>query len=218
MCQMRIPFDRGGCMHMNSSEKRLRIRDLFRAPRIVRRFRKDEDGVTAIEFAMLAGPFFVLLFGIIESSLIFFAGQMLESAVDDVGRKIRTGQLDNTITEIQFKQEVCTEAAILFDCNNIKVDLKVAARFDQLGDPPISDSSTNLADFSGYSFTAPCPEEITMVTASYEWPIFTYFVSDNIYPQSRGSNNSAFRKILLNAIAVFRTEPYPAGTGGRSCP
>ena len=24
-----------------------------------------------------------------------------------------------------------------------------------------------------------------------------------------------FRKILLNAVAVFRTEPYPAGSGGR---
>jgi hypothetical protein len=56
-----------------------------------------------------------------------------------------------------------------------------------------------------------------MVTASYEWPIFTYFAADNIYPQSRGTNSSAFRKILLNAVTVFRTEPYPAGTGGRAC-
>jgi len=193
------------------------IREMFIAPRIVRRFRKNQEGTTAIEFAMLAGPFFVLLFGIIESSLIFFAGQMLESAVDDVGRRVRTGQLDNSITESQFKTEVCNEAAILFDCTGIKIDLQVAAKFDDLGDPPTPDADDNSSDFSGYAFTAPCPEEIAMVTVSYEWPIFTYFAADNIYPQSAGANNSAFRKILLNAIAVFRTEPYPASATGRSC-
>lgn len=194
------------------------LRSMLKAPRTVRRFRREDDGTTAVEFAVLAAPFFVLLFGIIESSLIFFAGQMLESAVDNVGRKIRTGQLDNTITEEQFKDEVCNEAAILFDCNDLQIDLRVAAEFDELDDPPLPDEGTNVTDFSSYSFTAPCPEEIAMVTASYEWPIFTYFASDNIYRDVSGSTgNPVFRKILLNAIAVFRTEPYPAGTGGRSC-
>ncbi|MCU0789778.1 MAG: pilus assembly protein [Nitratireductor sp.] len=196
---------------------RPRLRDYFRAPRIVRRFHNSEKGTTAIEFAMLAAPFFVLLFGIIESSLIFFAGQMLESSVDEVARKVRTGQLNNTITAAQFRTEVCNSAAILFDCDGIKIDVKVAAKFQDLGNPPIANGTNNSTDFSAYGFTAPCPEEIAMVTASYEWPIFTYFAADNIYPQSRGANNSAFRKILLNAVSVFRTEPYPAGTGGRAC-
>lgn len=194
-----------------------RLRDYFRAPRIVRRFRKNDKGTTAIEFAMLAAPFFVLLFGIIESSLIFFAGQMLENSVDEVGRKVRTGQLNNTMTAAQFRTEICNSAAILFDCEGIKIDVKVAARFQDLPNPPIANSLNNSTDFSTYGFTPPCPEEIAMVTASYEWPIFTYFAADNIYPQSRGANNSAFRKILLNAVAVFRTEPYPAATGGRAC-
>lgn len=196
---------------------RTRLRDYLRAPKVVRRFRRNENGTTAIEFAMLAAPFFVLLFGIIESSLIFFAGQMLESSVDEVARKVRTGQLDNTITETQFRNEMCASAAILFDCDDLKIDLRVVAKFQDLGNPPIEDPNTNSADFSTYGFTAPCPEEIAMVTASYEWPIFTYFAADNIYPQSRGKNNSAFRKILLNAVSVFRTEPYPAGAGGKAC-
>jgi Flp pilus assembly protein TadG len=193
-------------------------RHVLYPPNIVRRFGKQEDGATAVEFAVLAVPFFVLLFGIIETSLIFFAGQMLESAVDNVGRRIRTGQLDNTLTATEFKQEVCTESQILFSCSNIMIDLQVAAKFDDLGDPPLPDPDTNETDYSDYDFVAPCPSEIAMVTASYEWPIYTYFVSDNIYrnlPNSSG--NPIYRKILLNAIAVFRTEPYPSGTGGRSC-
>jgi len=190
---------------------------LPKAPRLVRRFARDDKGVTAIEFALLAPPFFVLLFAIIECSLIFFAGQVLESAVDEVGRRVRTGELNNTLTAQQFRTEMCKETDILFTCNDLKIDMKVAARFQDLGNPPLPDPVTNNTNFNQYNFTAPCPEEITMVTVSYEWPIYTYFTSDHIYPQSRGSKNPAFRKILLNAISVFRTEPYPVSTGGRTC-
>jgi len=143
---------------------------------------------------------------------------MLDSTVDTIGRKIRTGQMDNTVSESTFKTALCNEAAILFDCSKIHVDVQVASKFDDLDDPPLPDSTDNSVDFTKYSFTAPCPEEITMITASYEWPIFTYFVSDNIYRNVSGSTgNAAFRKILLNGISVFRTEPFPKGSGGRAC-
>jgi Flp pilus assembly protein TadG len=189
----------------------------LRPPLVVRRFSRGEDGATGIEFAMLAVPFFVLLFGIIESSLIFFAGQMLESAVDGAGRNLRTGELDNASTAAAFRNALCQDATALFTCSKIKIDVQVADEFIDLGDPPLPDN-TNSTSFSSYSFTAPCPQEVVMVTASYEWPIFTYFVSDNIFRTVPGSTkNPLFRKILLNAIAVFRTENFPAATGGRVC-
>ncbi len=179
----------------------------LRAPKIVRRFNGDREGTTAVEFAMLAFPFFLLLFGIIECSLLFFAGQMLESAVDDVGRKIRTGQLDDTMTESEFKAEICTATSLLFDCDEVKVDLKVAATFDELDDPP--EPEGGALNTSDYSFTAPCPEQIAMVTVTYEWPIFTNYVAAHVSNLNSGN-------ALLNAIAVFRTEPYPAQSGSCS--
>jgi len=36
-------------------------------------FRKDTSGATAVEFAMVAGPFFVLLLALIEVALVFFS-------------------------------------------------------------------------------------------------------------------------------------------------
>ncbi|GIL01211.1 MAG: pilus assembly protein TadE [Alphaproteobacteria bacterium] len=180
------------------------LRRYLQAPRIVRRFRRKDDGTTAVEFAILAFPFFLLLFGIIESSLLFFAGQMLESSVDDVGRKVRTGQLDDTLTESQFKNEICSATALLFDCSKLKVDLKVAAKFDDLEDPPTPENGE--IDHSAYGFAAPCPEQIAMITVSYEWPVFTNYVVAQV-----SALNS--RNALLNAMAVFRTEPYPAHGG-----
>jgi Flp pilus assembly protein TadG len=195
-------------MHIDPKRGESSRRGIFVMPKIVRRFRKDEEGATAIEFGMLLMPFMLLLFGIIECSLAFFAGQMLESAVDNVGRKIRTGQLDNSLTQAQFKTEICNETSILFTCNNLKIDLEVAATFDDLNDPPTP--VNGVLDNAAYTFTPPCPEQIAMVTVSYDWPSYTNLIAERISDLSSGG-------ILLNAVAVFRTEPYPANSGGAAC-
>ena len=49
----------------------------------MRRFTRKEDGATAIEFGMVAAPFFALLFAILETVFVFYAGQTLENAVGD---------------------------------------------------------------------------------------------------------------------------------------
>ena len=191
-------------MIQRENKRKTGLSRYLRSPRIVRRFGSDREGTTAVEFAMLAFPFFLLLFGIIECSLLFFAGQMLESSVDDVGRKIRTGQLDDTMTAEEFKQQICDATSLLFDCDKIKVDLKIAATFDELDEPPKPENGK--IDTSSYTFTAPCPEQIAMVTVTYEWPVFTNYVAMHISNLSSGN-------ALLNAMSVFRTEPYPAHSG-----
>ena len=81
-------------------QRRSLLRRLF-APAIRRRaqaFARDERGATAIEFALLALPFFTLIFAILETSIVFLAGQILDSAVQDASRKIRTGQAQKPAT------------------------------------------------------------------------------------------------------------------------
>src|SRR5690606_2566182 len=53
---------------------------------------RDERGVTAVEFGLLALPFFTIIAAILQTSLVFLADQVLESAVHDAARAIRTGQ------------------------------------------------------------------------------------------------------------------------------
>src|SRR5712692_11914383 len=52
-----------------------------------------EDGAAAVEFALVAAPFLALIFAIIETALVFFAGQYLETVVADSSRLIMTGQV-----------------------------------------------------------------------------------------------------------------------------
>src|SRR5438105_11159770 len=57
-----------------------------------RRMLVREDGAVAVEFAFVAAPFLALLFAILETGLVFFANQTLETVIADSGRFIMTGQ------------------------------------------------------------------------------------------------------------------------------
>src|ERR1700755_2096632 len=58
----------------------------------LRRFGRSRRGSAAVEFALVAPVFFALLFAIIESAIVFFAGQVLETITQDSARLIATGQ------------------------------------------------------------------------------------------------------------------------------
>lgn len=177
-----------------------------RLPKIVRRFKSDKEGATAIEFAIVAGPFFLLIFSILETSLYFFASQYLENTIDDVTRKLRTGQLQHIDTAAKFKTEVCSSIVALFDCNNkMKLRVETAATFSDLSPPPGSDpndyDSNGVIKDSEYFFQSPGPVEVVQVTATYLWPIYTNYAA----PLTIGGNSSS---ALISATAVVRTEPF----------
>ncbi|WP_375571860.1 TadE/TadG family type IV pilus assembly protein [Ahrensia marina] len=50
---------------------------------LTKRFIQQPSGTTAVEFGLLAVPFFFLKFAIIETAIVFWAGQLLESGVTD---------------------------------------------------------------------------------------------------------------------------------------
>jgi Flp pilus assembly protein TadG len=60
--------------------------------RIFRRFRRSRRGSAAVEFALVAPVFFALLFAIIETAMVFFAGQVLETVAQNSARTVMTGQ------------------------------------------------------------------------------------------------------------------------------
>src|SRR4051794_38395839 len=88
---------------------------------VLRRFRRNRRGSAAVEFALVAPVFFALLFAIIETAIVFFAGQVLETGVQDSSRLIYTSQ---SVTAANFKQDLCDRVATLFSCANICVEMK----------------------------------------------------------------------------------------------
>lgn len=185
----------------------------FRKPvRTVKRFKKDESGVTAVEFAIVGGPFFLLIFAIIETVIFFWANQYLETVVDDVTRLYRTGQITSTSPawDISTKQglddELCRRIVALFDCENIFVQVDQEQRFQDLPLPPRGDNQNNFSNgnFAPQERFPPqiCPLQVIQITASYVWPIFTNYSAPLV---SEGFGSDA----LINVTAVARTENFP---------
>src|SRR5215831_14336154 len=102
-----------------------------------RRFRRNRSGSAAVEFALVAPMFFALLFAIIETAMMFFASQVLETIAQDSARVVLTGQAQSgtvaacavsgvgtPCTQGTFKAYVCTQIPALFDCNSLYVDVQ----------------------------------------------------------------------------------------------
>src|SRR6516164_6053828 len=101
------------------------------------RFARRQDGTAAVEFGLVAAPFLALLFAIVETAVVFFAGQALETAVADSARLIMTGQAQNQgFDAAAFKTAVCNKIYGLFDCQNgVYVDVNTFSSFANVSMP-----------------------------------------------------------------------------------
>ena len=98
-----------------------------------RRFRRNRRGSAAVEFALVAPAFFALLFAIIETGIMFLAGQVLESVNQSSARMILTGQAQTqSFTQTQFANYVCSQVPALFTCGNIYVDVQSYPAFSNI--------------------------------------------------------------------------------------
>jgi len=170
--------------------------------RQTRRFGRRKDGATVVEFAIVVFPFLAILFAILEIALVFFAGQVLETAVADSARRIMTGEVQNAkMSAADFRNDVCGRLQALFNCaTGVHIDVKKYTAFagSNLSQP--LDANGNL-NTNGFGFDPGTQSDIVVVRVAYEWPIFVRDFGFNLATMPNG-------KRLLMATAAFRNEPY----------
>jgi Flp pilus assembly protein TadG len=173
----------------------------LKSVRLARRFVRQQSGVAAVEFGMVAVPFLALVFAILETSVIFFAGQALETAVADSGRLIMIGQAQQQgFDQNAFKNAVCARIYGLFDCSNgVVIDVKSYTSFAAMtpSAPPTLDSNGNIVNNFGYDPGGPC--SIVLVRLFYQWPVYVSLL---------GLGNNGGSKRTLVATSAFRNEPF----------
>ena len=167
----------------------------------LRRFARREDGSAAVEFALVATPFFALLFAIIETALVFFAGQALESASADSARLILTGQAQSQgLTASTFKDAVCAKIVALIDCKNgVYVDVKKYSAFASIDTAKPIDADGNFKSDVTFQPGGPC--EIVVVRLIYQFPVYVSLLGFGLADMAGGNR-------LIMATSVFRNEPY----------
>jgi uncharacterized membrane protein YedE/YeeE len=178
---------------------------------LLRGFRHSRRGSAIVDFALVAPIFFALLFAIIESGLMFFASQVLETIAQNSARLVLTGQAQNAgWTQAQFKTQVCSQIPALFNCNNMYVDVQNFSQFSTISFGNPIDASGNFVNNMQYqpggssscSGNAGCTNSIVVVRLFYPWQLFVTGLGYNI-------SNMTGNQRLLVATAAFRNEPYP---------
>jgi Flp pilus assembly protein TadG len=187
---------------------------VLRARRQLRRWRTDQSGFTAVEFAIVAMPFLMLLFGTLSVCLFYFTNFTFENAVWQASRGIRTGQLqqgEGAYTSLKtdedrkkaFKQALCAKAPSYIDCNKVVVIAQSnAGGFGSITQPVCATDGT-MIDPSAAQFNPGGASAVVLITACYPWdfggrlPFFSL-------------NNMKDGSLLIQASVAFRTEPYPS--------
>ncbi len=173
------------------------------------RFRRGRRGSAAVEFALVAPVFIALLFAIIETSMVFFAGQYLESGIQDSGRQLYTHQLQDSglstvDQEAAFKADLCSRVQVLMTCP-IDVDVK----FYPAGTAVTITDPINAGNYDNSALTFALPPKnssaTVVVRGFYQWPLFVTGLGYNIANIASGTSHS---KRLLTATTAFHVEPY----------
>ena len=152
---------------------------------------------------MVAMPFFMMLFGIMVVGLFFFTTFSLENAVEETGRLIRTGQVQQGgMTADQFKQQVCNRLPAYVDCaGKLRINVQNFTGFGSIVVPTCVDSGGKLVESAATPYSPGSADAIVLITVCYEWELAGKLPFLSVSNMSNGS-------ALLQASTTFRTEPY----------
>jgi Flp pilus assembly protein TadG len=152
-----------------------------------------QNGATMIEFALIAVPFFILLYGTIEIGFVYWANQELENATGHGARLVRTGQVQaGAINQAQLKTEICSQTAVLVGCaTKLRLDVRSAGTFGGITPPSPLNGSGGLKEDAEFSFSPGASNDVVLVSAFYNWK-----------PLMKPSD------YILRASSVTRNEPF----------
>jgi len=164
------------------------------------RFARRKDGATAVELAMVAIPFFSLVFAIFEVALIYLGTSSLDNGLTAAARQIRTGQAQSSnMTNAQFRQLVCDRITPLLACDSrLVIDVRRFGSFGGIVVPPPLDGTGNFA--GGNVFQSGAAGDIIVARAYYAWPL--------VSPTSYVFSNMTGNQFMLSASTAFRNEPF----------
>jgi Flp pilus assembly protein TadG len=177
------------------------LKTAISARALPRRFVRQCHASTTVEFGLLAAPFVALVFAILQTAIVFFAGQSLETAASTASRLILTGQAQTAgWSASQFKQQVCNAITGIFSCSSgVYVDVETYSSFASVNlGMPVSGGSFNSSTL-GYNPGG--PGDIVVVRLYYKYPVYMNLLGFNLSSLTGGYD-------LLAATAVFKNEPY----------
>lgn len=159
-------------------------------------YRKGERASTAVEFALLAPAFLILLTGIIESGVMLFNSVVMEGAAQEAARQVRTGVVQTSgDPEATFKSLLCDNLYGVLSCNDVSYLVETFPSFTAAEMASMFDGDGNLRE-SVFAETE--PGDIVIVRVATKWSFVIPLIG-----YAYGSD-----ALQLVSTVVFRNEPF----------
>ncbi|GAB4518280.1 MAG: pilus assembly protein [Parvularculaceae bacterium] len=165
-----------------------------------KRFAADENGAAALEFGLVAAPFFLLMFSTMEVGMLFFTTSAVESGLSDAARMIRTGEVQAAEMEkADFVNIICGGLSIAGDCpSRVTVDVR---NFGSFGGVAAPDMGCSDSEADPTSFDPGAAGEIVLVRVCYRYQTITPGIGAMLGTLENGDT-------AIVSSFVFRNEPF----------
>lgn len=157
---------------------------------------RNQQGITSLEFALIAPVLVLFVMGIIEFSMIMYTTTIMESATNSTSRLGKTGYDPSGITREQaIINSIHSRTAGLLNPANLTLTTKVYADFNKVGKPEpcinplnppchgtpginyIDANGNGLWDSDMGDAGLGSAGEIVLYVVSYPWPITTPMIA-----------------------------------------
>jgi Flp pilus assembly protein TadG len=184
----------------------------------------DERGSYALEFAMIAPFFLVILLETVDIGLLLFVQVVLDGAARDAAREIRTGQIVGTggAAQTNFETVLCSNVhGLVTSCANITYYVDIMTQFSDVSALPAYQSPTsgqqtnpnganfNPGGFNGQAktFNTGSGGSLVVVRIAYLRKSLVPFANPIAILGGNSMNLASLTSTALTSTVVFRNEP-----------
>lgn len=176
----------------------------FLRKHLIKGLKRDEKGAAAIEFALVALPFFAILFATFEIAMIYWAQGVLTESVEPQARRGMTGELQRMggVTQQNLRTAICNNVGGMFDCNRLIIDVRTLPNFTAQGNPSLLTAGGSIIP-TEFDFGA--RGDIVMMRVGYPWQtIFPFSLVNMSFNLSNMPNGIH----LMQVTHVVRNEKF----------
>lgn len=179
----------------------------------IKNIKKNEEGTTAVEFAIIAPLLFVILFAVVELGILYVRMNVVSDGIEEVSRIIKTGQkfsasrpTCNSEADC-FVNQFCDNVDTINKCThgiNFSYDVQAFTALHEINNnTPLPCPSENGGGGASNnpSFNAGDSSSIVMIRVCYELPIINPYLRTSFKALPNGN-------IRYAKTEIFANEPY----------
>jgi Flp pilus assembly protein TadG len=172
------------------------------AMRLIARFATERQGATVVEFALLLPVLLFTVMAVIQISWVLMATQHLENATADLGRLVRTGQVQGQKIDKQGMQALlCQKLSPMLSCSatNLFLEVRIIPDFGPTAIAWPIDKDGKFTGSGAYQVGA--GGEVVMVRCFYQFSVWLPLIGPALSNMPNGNR-------MLVSTAAFRNEPF----------